>query len=47
MLSPWQFVKKLTPIAKVLELRVVFQPYEIDDDIKAASLNDSFTNVPE
>ena len=32
---------------KVLELRVVFKSYKIDDDAKTASLNNSLTNMPE
>src|SRR5436190_23159214 len=47
MLSLKQFAKELTPIAKVLELRVVFRPCEIDNDAKTASLNNSLINVPE
>ena len=45
ILSFKQFIKELISIIKVLKLRVIFKPYETDDDIKIINLNNSLANV--
>ena len=42
-----QFIKELTFIIKILKLRVVFRPCEINDNVKAANLDSSLINMPE